>query len=89
MTETTVTMEAGLAAYKQRRFRKAAEIWSELAEEGDAEAQYSLGILYKDGIGVPQDHTKAIEWLRKAGKSGNHNAELILSVMEDSPESEM
>jgi len=89
MNNTTITMEAGLDAYQQRRFRQAAEIWTELAGKGHAEAQFSLGVLYKDGIGVPQDHATAMEWLKMADKSGHHNAGLILSVMDESHESEV
>ncbi len=89
MNDTTVTMEAGLAAYQERRFVRAAEIWLELAGQGHAEAQFSLGVLYKDGIGVPQNHAKSMEWLKMADKAGHHNAGLILSVMEEGPENEV
>ena len=38
------------------------------AEEGDAEAQYTLGDMYYDGRYVPQDYVKATEWYRKAAE---------------------
>ena len=37
------------------------------AEQGDAEAQFNLGILYDNGQGVPQDDAEALKWYRKAG----------------------
>jgi len=46
-----------------------AEAPSELlkpAEQGDPTAQYNLGIMYSEGIGVPKDYPKAIEWFKKA-----------------------
>ena len=82
-------MEAGLAAYQQRRFVRAAEIWLELAGEGHTEAQFNLGVLYKEGIGVPQDHAKSMEWLKMADNAGHHNAGLILSVMEEATKNEV
>ncbi len=33
------------------------------AEQGDAEAQYNLGLMYATGIGVREDHVKAYKWL--------------------------
>jgi len=38
----------------------------EQAEAGDAEAQYSLGVMYAYGEGVPRDKTEAVKWYRKA-----------------------
>jgi hypothetical protein len=32
------------------------------AEQGDAEAQISLGAAYKRGAGVPQDYVQAYKW---------------------------
>jgi serine/threonine protein kinase len=43
------------------------------AARGDAEAQYSLGLCYADGHGLPQDHAAAAGWLRKAANQ-NHPA---------------
>ena len=36
------------------------------AEQGDAEAQYKLGVRYDTGDGVPQDHEEAARWYRLA-----------------------
>ena len=33
-----------------------------LAEQGDAEAQFLLGVRYRDGTGVPQDDAEAVRW---------------------------
>jgi len=34
---------------------------------GDAEAQFTLGLMYDNGEGVPQDFAQANAWWRKAG----------------------
>ena len=36
------------------------------ADAGDAEAQSTLGRMYADGDGAPQDYTEAVTWLRRA-----------------------
>jgi TPR repeat protein len=38
------------------------------AEQGDAEAQFSLGFCYDDGRGVAKYYAKAVKWYRKAAE---------------------
>src|SRR5579872_275562 len=40
------------------------------AEKGDAQAQYSLAKRYAKGNGLPQDYSKAAEYMRKAAEQG-------------------
>ena len=40
------------------------------AEQGDAEAQFNLGVMYRDGEGVPQDEAEAVRWFRLAAEQG-------------------
>ena len=51
-----------------------------LAEQGDAQAQYALGVLYTHGRGVPQDYTAAMSWYRKAAEQGDAQAQYNLGV---------
>ena len=37
-----------------------------LAEQGLAGAQYNLGLMYANGIGVPQNYAEAVSWYRLA-----------------------
>jgi Sel1 repeat len=37
-----------------------------LANQGVAEAQSNLGVMYEQGQGVPQDYAEAVMWFRKA-----------------------
>ncbi|HIE87808.1 MAG TPA: sel1 repeat family protein, partial [Gammaproteobacteria bacterium] len=36
------------------------------ANQGDADAQYLLGLMYANGRGVPQDDKEAVRWYRLA-----------------------
>ncbi len=45
------------------------------AEQGDADAQYSLGVMYRDGYGAPQDDAEAARWLRRAAAQGHASAQ--------------
>jgi TPR repeat protein len=51
------------------------------AEEGDASAQYRLGLLYEGGVGVPQNYKKAKEWFEKAAKQGHVGAQADLGTL--------
>jgi hypothetical protein len=50
------------------------------AEQGDAEAQYNLGLMYANGDGVPQDDAEAVRWLRLAADQGLSQAQFNLGV---------
>ena len=41
------------------------------AEQGNASAQYNLGVMYDNGQGVPQDYAAAVSWYRKAADQGD------------------
>ena len=51
------------------------------AEQGDAEAQSTLGVMYRDGRSVPQDYAEAIRWFRAAANHGDAAAQFNLGVM--------
>ncbi len=53
------------------------------AKQGLAEAQYSLGVLYHKGRGVPQDYAEAVKWYRKAANQGEAFAQNDLGFMYD------
>ncbi|MES9978807.1 MAG: hypothetical protein ABW107_08660, partial [Candidatus Thiodiazotropha sp. 6PLUC5] len=50
------------AAIRVRDFKSAADIYKQLAEQGDAEAQFALGGLYRGGRGVKKDYAQALQW---------------------------
>jgi len=42
-----------------------------LAEKGNAQAQWLLGLMYESGAGVPENRAEAINWYRKAAEQKN------------------
>jgi TPR repeat protein len=42
-----------------------------LANQGDAEAQYHVGMMYNNGIGTQQDRSRAFEWFQKAAAAND------------------
>lgn len=50
------------------------------AEKGDAEAQYSLGVIYDLGIGMPKSYAESGQWYLKAASQGLAEAQFQLGV---------
>jgi len=55
--------------------------YKQLAEQGDANAQYNLGVCFENGMHVTKDMTQAINWYRKAAERGNVDAECKLGQL--------
>jgi hypothetical protein len=51
--------EDATKAYERGDYKTAAIIFNILAEQGNASAQGALGLMYEQGIGVPQDYVLA------------------------------
>ena len=51
------------------------------AEQGDADAQFNLGVAYATGRGVPQDDAETVRWYRLAAEQGNASAQANLGFM--------
>jgi len=53
------------------------------AKQGEAHAQYNLGVMYDNGNGVPENDAEAVKWYRKAADQGDADAQFNLGVMYD------
>ena len=52
-----------------------------LANQGNALAQFKLGVMYDEGNGVAQNTAKAFEWYQKAAEQGNASAQFNIGWM--------
>ena len=55
--------DEGLAAYDRGDYATALREWRPLGEQGNAAAQFFLGLIYDNGQGVPHDYAEAAKWL--------------------------
>ena len=49
---------------------EAVNCYRRAADQGDADAQFKLGVMYSEGRGVPQDDAEAVNWYRLAAEQG-------------------
>jgi TPR repeat protein len=73
-------IQNGLEAYKKGDYPTAIREFRALSEQGNADAQYNLGLLFDKGHGVREDYEEAAKWYRKAAEQGNAEAQLILGI---------
>jgi len=68
-------------AYISGDYATALRKWRTRAENGDADAQYGLAYMYRNGQGVPQDSKEAGIWYEKAAAQGHVKAQVKLGLM--------
>ena len=73
--------QIGKKAFEKGDWKTAFEQWKVLAEQGDARAQFHLGVMYGDGTGVNQDHQEAVKWYSFAAEQGDAKAQFNLGIM--------
>ena len=71
----------GADAYKKGDYKTAIKHWELLAEHGNADAQYNLGFMYENGIGLKKSDYWAFLWTNKAAQLGQTNAQFALGNM--------
>ena len=49
---------------------EAVKWYRKAAEQGNASAQFNLGIKYANGEGVPEDDSEAVKWYRRGRRAG-------------------
>ena len=73
--------QKGLTAAQSGDYATALREWTPLAKQGDANAQYNLGVMYDNGRGVPQGYKTAVKWYRLAAEQGYADAQYNLGLM--------
>ncbi|MFO1435616.1 MAG: tetratricopeptide repeat protein [Gammaproteobacteria bacterium] len=76
----------GLDAYKRHDLPHAVRIFTMLAERGDAQAQFAMGMLYNKGEGVEKNDATAVQWYTRSAEAGFARAQLNLAVMYENGE---
>src|ERR1700687_3198039 len=72
------TFEDAVDAHARGDYAKALRLIRPLANDGDAAAQFNLGLMYITGPGVTRDDAEAVMWFRKAADQGDAVAEFLL-----------
>ena len=68
MSNTEHELQSGISAFEAKDFTGAMRILSPLAEEGIAEAQYRMGMMFQNGLGRVKNDEAGIKWMRAAAE---------------------
>ena len=74
-------LDIALSAYEEGNYSVAYELFTQLAQAKNAEAQYNLGFMYFGGEGIPQNDTKAAYWFEQAAKLAHASAQDTLAYL--------
>ena len=77
-TQHVETLEDAINAYEKGDYKTAVHIFTKLAEQGCAEAQFHLGVCYYNGQGVVQSYEEAVKWYTLAAEQGYAKAQYNL-----------
>ena len=72
---------AGAAFYAKKDYEHAFAVLLPAAQEGEAEAQFTMGVMYDVGQHVQVDKQAAFGWFRRAADQGHPNGQIRLSGM--------
>lgn len=76
----------GQARFSGGDYKGAYEKWLPLAEKGEPRAQYSVGVLFLQGLGVEKDLEEAARWFDKAAQQNYAPASAALRALRAQPE---
>lgn len=73
--------QKGWDAYNSADYATALTEWQALAESGDVDASYGMGLLYGNGFGVDMNDELALKYYGIAAENGHADAQFNLAVM--------
>jgi TPR repeat protein len=74
------TFEDGMTALQDKDFQGAVAVFGPLAAEGNGDAQFMLGVLHENGLGLQKDLSAAANWYLKAAEAGVASAQYNIGV---------
>ncbi|MFA5027258.1 MAG: hypothetical protein WC713_05235 [Candidatus Methylomirabilota bacterium] len=74
-------LEEAQRALRANDYPRAVQLLRPLAQEGVAQAQFTLGVMYQHGQGVARDARQAVDLLGRAAAAGHAEAQAVLGIM--------
>ena len=71
---------SGMTAHLDKRYGESRRIFGSLAEAGNVRAQFMMGTIFEQGLGVDKDLAAAARWYGLAAAGGNASAQYNLGV---------
>ena len=75
--------QQGKSLFLAQKYEEAARILLPLAQQGQLDAQYSVGYMYHYGYGLPRNEKEATRWITTAAARGHLKAQQALQLIDD------
>src|SRR5215510_15531398 len=79
-TAIAASSDEAFLAYQKGDYKNAIKLLTPLAQAGDDKAQYNLGVMYANALGVSQNFKEAAKWFEMAVAKGNAFAMVDLAT---------
>lgn len=77
------SFETGWRAYNSSDYVTALSEWESLADAGNVDACFGMGLLYQNGFGVDMNDDQALKYYGLAAASGHAKAQYNLGIMHE------
>ena len=74
-------LASGIAAFEAKEFRRAMQLLEPLAQAGEAEAQFRLGVMLQNGLGAVPNNEAAYEWMLASASQGHALGQHGIGIM--------
>jgi len=81
MDDVDLSLASGISAFEAKEFTNAMRLLSPLAELGIAEAQYRMGMMYQNGLGLVKNDDYALKMMTASADQGHAYAQHGLGIM--------
>jgi len=78
--EKLETLSQGQEAFNRGDYAKALQLWQQLANDGQPEAQVFVGLAYANGWGVKKNLEEASNWYMRAAENNNASGQFLLGL---------
>lgn len=79
--ERDMQLSSGIAAFEAKHFAQAADLLEPMANDGDAEAQFRMAVMYQNGLGMVANEERALKNMQAAAEQGHALAQHGLGFM--------
>jgi TPR repeat protein len=73
----------GVVAYRTGDYAVALDNFQKSANQSNAQAQFALGYMYENGLGLDKNESIAVEWFQKSAEQGHIKAQNHLSLIHE------
>lgn len=80
LSESDRYLQAGISMLQRGDYIAALKNFGEASRRGNHEAQYRIGLMYRDGTGVEKKAEEAAYWFRKAASNGHAEAQYQIGL---------